>query len=101
MDTVKKDPKTCPHEAFSAQVNVDRIAEKDGGPITNYMACVQVHCQDCGARFRFIGLPAGLDFNGATVSADAAEARLAILPAGQVVSVVEGAPQGFSIRRVK
>ena len=65
------------------------------------MLDVQVKCTDCGLPFRFIGLPAGLDLNGAAVSADAQEARLAIAPKGAVISVIEDAPMGFSIRRKK
>lgn len=63
------------------------------------MVDVRVECSDCKLPFRFIGLPAGLDLNGAAVSADAQEARLAIAPKGTVVSVLEGAPMGFTIRR--
>jgi hypothetical protein len=49
--------------------------------------------------FRFIGLPAGLDLNGAAVSADACEARLAIAPKGEVLSEIEGGVVGFSVRK--
>lgn len=48
---------------------------------------------------RFIGLPAGLDLNGAATSADAEEARLIIAPKGEVLNCIEGAPLGFSIKR--
>lgn len=49
---------------------------------------------------RFLGLPAGLDLEGAAVSADATEARLAIAPKGEVVTAIEGGtPVGFSVRR--
>jgi hypothetical protein len=79
---------------FSASVNVNRLEESG-----QFQADVRVWCEECGLPFRFIGLPAGIDLNGAAVSVDATEARLAIAPKGQVVSVVEGGCQGFSIRK--
>ncbi|HKB35360.1 MAG TPA: hypothetical protein VKD72_02835 [Gemmataceae bacterium] len=39
-----------------------------------------IRCEQCGTPFRFIGLPAGLGLNGAAVSVDGTEARLAIAP---------------------
>jgi len=60
---------------------------------------VRVKCSDCELPFRFIGLPAGVDLNGAAVSIDACEGRFAIAPKGQVVSVLEGGVMGFSVRQ--
>lgn len=91
----------CPHENFMADVQVARMPTVEGGPIKRYMADVRVKCNDCGLPFRFIGLPAGLDLNGASVSIDATEARLAIAPKGEVVSVLEGGVVGFSIRKAQ
>lgn len=87
-------PESCKHESFAAEVDVNRL--EDSG---RFSADVRIACADCGLKFRFIGLPCGLDLNGAAVSIDATEARLAIAPVGQVVSVLEGAPTGFSVRR--
>jgi hypothetical protein len=84
----------CQHEDFKVEADVTRLS--DSG---RYTMDVRVRCTQCNLPFRFIGLPAGLDLNGAATSADATEARLAIAPKGQVVSILEGAPSGFSIRR--
>lgn len=84
----------CTHEDFEAWVDVHRLI--DSG---RFQADVRIKCKACGVPFRFIGLPAGLDLDGAATSADATEARLAIAPKGEVVSVIEGAPMGFSIRK--
>lgn len=88
----------CEHMIFSADVAVARMPSKEGGPIERYCADIRIKCHECGLPFRFIGLPAGLDLNGASVSVDACEAHLAIGPKGQVVSVLEGGVVGYSIR---
>lgn len=98
---MKKDTmKPCEHMNFACECNVGRLSETEGGPITRYSLDVRVVCADCGLPFRFIGLPTGLDLNGAAVSIDGLEGRFAIAPKGQVVSVLEGAPMGFTVRRV-
>ena len=84
----------CQHEEFHANVEVTRLS--DTGRFT---ADVRIKCKVCDLPFRFIGLPAGLDLNGAATNPDATEARLAIAPKGQVISLLDGAPVGFSIRR--
>ncbi len=89
----------CQHENFQCYCDVNRLSPKEGEPPNRFMVDFRVECSDCKLPFRFIGLPAGLDLNGAAVSADAQEARLAIAPKGTVVSVLEGAPMGFTIRR--
>ncbi len=87
----------CQHDDFIANVAVNRIT--DTGRFT---ADVRIRCRQCGIPMRFIGLPAGLDMDGASVSADATEARLAIAPKGEVIPAIEGGmPTGFSVRRVK
>lgn len=94
--------KDCNHLSFKASVAVGRIL-RDGAPEDSkpdrYCADVTINCAICGVAMRFIGLPAGLDLNGAATSADATEARLAIAPAGEVISVIDGAIHGFSIKR--
>ena len=88
----------CPHASFACECDVNRLPTKDGGPVERYCLDVRVRCADCGLPFRFIGLPAGLDLNGASVSINAEEGHFAIGPKGQVVSVMEGAPTGYSVR---
>lgn len=88
-------PENCEHQSFRANVTVNRL--EDCGRFT---ADVKISCNDCGVDMRFIGLPCGVDLNGATVSADATEARLAIAPKGEVVPALEkGSVHGFSMRR--
>ncbi len=90
----------CEHMTFAAEVDVSRLPAKEGGPIERYCADVRIKCADCGLPFRFIGLPAGLDLNGAATSINAEEARLAIAPKGQVISVMEGGVSGFSVKKI-
>jgi len=87
---------SCPHEIFDCNCNVANIED-----VGRFMIDVTVKCAQCGVPFRFIGLPAGLDMNGASVSIDACEARLAIAPKDEVIPELEGGkPSGFSVRRV-
>jgi hypothetical protein len=88
------DPKYCPHESFDAKVDVYHLTDTG-----RFSADVRIKCRQCGTPFRFIGLPCGLDLNGAAVNPDATEARLAIAPKGEVIPMVDGAPMGFSVRR--
>jgi hypothetical protein len=87
-------PEHCEHEVFAAEVDVNRLT--DSG---RFQADVRIKCSQCGTPMRFIGLPCGLDLNGAATNPDATEARLAIGPKGQVIPFVEGAPMGFSVRK--
>ena len=86
---------TCAHHNFDCFVNVARIED-----VGRFMADVTVRCADCGTPFRFIGLPTGLDLDGACASVDGTEARLAIAPKGEVVTPLEGL-SGFTVRRTK
>lgn len=85
---------TCAHEDFHTSVAINRLNDT-----RQFQADVRVTCAQCGSPFRFIGLPAGLDLNGASTSPDGEEARLAIAPRGEVRTVLDGAPQGFTIRQ--
>lgn len=84
----------CDHKNFIASVEVNRLDD-----ISRFTADVRIQCVDCGTPFRFIGLPAGIDLNGASVSVDGTEARLAIAPKGEVLSEIEGGDVGFTVRR--
>lgn len=86
----------CSHNSFEADVTVNRIED-----IGRFMADVTIKCVECGTPFRFIGLPAGMDYNSPCVSVDAQQLRAPIAPKGEVVSELEGGPQGFSVRRVR
>ena len=71
----------CKHMNFAANVEVARL--EDSG---RFMADITIKCSECGEPFQFVGLEAGLNLNGATVSIDGLEARMAILPKSQVMS---------------
>lgn len=86
---------SCQHMNFDADVTVNRI--EDTG---RFNADVKIVCADCKVPFRFIGLPTGLDMNGAAVSVDGCEGRFAIAPKGEVVTPLEGVG-GFTVRREK
>lgn len=82
---------TCKHMEFSANVAVNRFEDSGG-----FMADVRICCKDCGQPFRFLGLPMGLHFGGATVGADGTEARLAICPANEEAKFPD--VLGFSVK---
>lgn len=54
---------------------------------------LSVLCEDCKEKFVFLGLPAGMNLLGPTVSFDGTEARLAIAP----VNSHRVNAQGFTI----
>lgn len=65
----------CQHENFAVNVEVTRMEDKE-----LFAADVTIKCADCQQPFKFLGLPCGLDLQGATTSVDQTEARLAIAP---------------------
>lgn len=67
----------CVHPRFEAQVNVTRLED-----VGRYTADVTIRCGMCYLPFQFLGLPAGSLAEGAAVSIDGLEARLAIAPPG-------------------
>lgn len=67
----------CKHMQFHAQVNVNRLEDS-----SQFSADVSIKCVECGLPFQFLGLEMGLDLQGARVSVDGLEARLAICPKG-------------------
>ena len=96
MTAPKIDPRPCNHPDFSGHLHVTRLEDTK-----RFTVDVTVKCAACGVPFRFLGLPAGLDLNGAAVSASGEEARLTIAPRGEVLSFLDGAPVGFTARRTK
>lgn len=67
---------TCAHEQFHAKVDVTRLTDSGG-----FTADVRIKCIQCNEPFQFLGLPPGSRHDGAAVSIDGQEARLAICPA--------------------
>ena len=89
-------PKDCKHEQFQASVNVNRLVDTG-----RFMADVKIVCVVCGTPFRFLGLPCGVDPDGAAVSADGTEGRFAIGTPETVANIIDGnCPVGFTVRRV-
>lgn len=83
----------CGHHNFHSEVGIARMED-----IGRFQADVRIRCADCDCPFRFIGLPLGLDINGAAVSVDGCEARLAIHPVGvPVPDLKEETAAGFRI----
>lgn len=63
---------TCAHEEF---ITTTRVFTCDSGK--KYIA-VKLRCNHCGELVNFKGLPNKIDLNGASVSRDSKEVRLAI-----------------------
>ncbi|SRR6266446_3962516 len=96
------DTKKCEHEFLEASVNVSCLHEGEGGPVHRWQADVRIVCRMCQLPFRFIGLPAGVDLDGAAVSIDGQEARLAVAPKGHVLTPLESTEcGGFTARKVQ
>jgi hypothetical protein len=94
---VSVDPdRPCPHENFAAAVEVNRLAEVEGGPVTGYSADITVRCADCDEPFRWIGCPAGLSPAQPMVSVDEATLRAPIRPASADPDFGLGIP-GFAV----
>lgn len=73
----RHDPATCPHEGFRATVGVNRLEDSAA-----FLADVRIACVQCDEAFRFIGVPAGLRFDGPSVSIDELELHAPIEPEG-------------------
>lgn len=89
----------CPHEHFTATVEVNRLCKTDGGPIEAYSADIRVQCAQCGEPFRWIGAPAGLQPDRPCVSVDETELRAPLRPASADPDFGLGIP-GFAVQLV-
>lgn len=67
---------------FAAEVDVNRLTQFDGGPVTGYASVIRIRCAECGTRFQFLGLEPGYDSQGARVSIDGLEANIGLTPEG-------------------
>jgi len=70
------------HKNFSTDLKIIYFEEID-----KYLAELVVECGECGCPMRFIGLPNGVDFNGAATSPDSVEGRFAMLPVDQPIDM--------------
>jgi hypothetical protein len=84
----------CKHnKAHRANVSVHYL--EDTG---RFCADIRIECE-CGHPFQFLGLPLGLDLNGAAMDVDGQEARLAIAPVGTVPQPLDKHLNGFRVRQ--
>lgn len=75
----------CEHMNFRVTANIGRLTDHEGGPVTAFLCEMKVNCSECGKAMQFMGLPLGVDLRSACVSPDGMEARLALMPEGEVL----------------
>jgi hypothetical protein len=78
----------CEHKNFVVDAKVNRL--EDFG---RFVADIQIRCSECFVPFVFVGLPAGLNLDGAAVSMDGTEGRFGIVPKGEAIPPFKGAPR--------
>jgi len=74
----------CEHHQFKVNSQIARLED-----VGKFQLDLKVHCLECKMPFQFVGLTPGLNLNGAAMSVDGIEARLAILPSDEVASPVQ------------
>jgi hypothetical protein len=85
---------SCEHKDFRADVSVHRLEDTK-----QFQANVKIECSQCHLPFQFLGLPLGMDLQGAAMSVDGQEARLGIAPVGSVPQPLDGTLlRGFRIK---
>ena len=72
------DPSACTHPDFRSFVNVGRF--EDTG---RFLAEILIQCATCGSPFRFLGVPAGINWERPATSIDSLELRAPIEPEGE------------------
>ena len=92
-ELVERAHRECRHRTdFKADVRVVYLSDID-----RYLAEISIKCAECGHSFQFLNLPLGLNYEGAALSVDGQEARLAIAPVGRVLTPLEGL-SGFGVK---
>lgn len=89
---------TCEHEAFGVMANIHRLTD-EAGKVTGFQAEIGIKCSVCGRQFQFLGLRPGVDSQGARISVDGLEARLAICPQGLMPSPLDQMAVNFPTER--
>lgn len=88
-----KEQSACAHtKSHRSFVRVDYM--EDTG---RFMASIKIRCEECGLGFQFLGLPLGLNIEGAAMRMDGEEAHIAIAPVGRVMRPLEGL-SGFGVK---
>jgi hypothetical protein len=67
----------CLHDDFTAGLRFVRFEDTGG-----FMLEARINCKTCGVPMQFLGLRPGLDLQGAAVSLDGLELRIAVCPEG-------------------
>jgi len=89
--------RACPHEDFSAFVDVNRLTASDEDPtVTGYTADVRVECAQCGEKMRWLGVQAGTSPKRPMCSVDEFELRAPLRPASADSDFGLGIP-GFAV----
>jgi len=96
MTAVEEARSGCDHGCVLVAGNLVRLPDSDRWNVE-----VRLTCQGCGEPFRFRGLPVGLNLDGAAVSVDGLEARLAVHPAGEEPLPLGDHPAGFAFRPIE
>lgn len=65
----------CQHEEFEANVDVNRLTEREGGNVSSFVADIRIKCAKCGAPMHFVGVDGGFSFQRPMTSIDALELR--------------------------
>lgn len=86
----------CPHEDFTADVEIVRRTRDEGGPVEAYTASIRVECSLCHEPFRWIGVQAGDRPDRPMCSVDERELRAPLRPASSDPDFGLGIP-GFAI----
>jgi len=98
---MNKKQSECNHLEFDVSVECGRMLGNDGKePPVRFTASISIRCRNCELPFRFIGLPHGVDLNGAAVSVSGETAELTMLPKGEVINALDDIT-GFTIKRVR
>lgn len=89
--------RACPHEDFEAHVEINRLCDGPGTPVKGFSADIRVRCADCGEKFRWIGVPAGLRPDRPMCSVDETELHAPLRAASSDPDFGPGIP-GFAVR---
>jgi hypothetical protein len=65
----------CRHSGFLCELRMNYVEDTD-----SFLADIKITCAECRQPFHFMGLPRGLNMNGAACSVDGTEGRFAMAP---------------------
>jgi hypothetical protein len=94
---VSIDPRDCDHPEFAAWVDVSRLTQVDGGPVTGYVADIRADCAVCGEAMVWLGAPVGFSPRQPTASVDGEILRVPLRPRSAPPGWGESGP-GFRVR---